>query len=216
MYSYTVSWIINLLLGLNMSLTVEIHQWCEAINCHESNSLNSKMPWYTVRIRMKNSQSTICLLLQLLLVINSFSRLNICKINFVFFIPVCVVFSPSLLGFQKNSEVKHEIYFKRPNDQSFQNPEKGLFAHRYINCTFSIYGALGKMAFCQILKRLFISWITGCIFLPHNWVSGILKPNNHVHTHNHGVILRRPQKSLWICRPSFSEHVHSFEVLKVL
>ncbi len=27
---------------------------------------------------------------------------------------MCVVFSPSLLGFQKNSEVKHEIYFERP------------------------------------------------------------------------------------------------------
>ncbi len=52
---------------------------------------------------MKTLQSTTCLLLELRL-----------AINFVFFIPVCVVFSPSLLGFQKISEVKHEIYFERP------------------------------------------------------------------------------------------------------
>ena len=28
------------------------------------------------------------------------------------------------------------------------------------HCTFSIYGALGKMAFCRILKRWLLSWIT--------------------------------------------------------
>ena len=31
------------------------------------------------------------------------------------------------------------------------------------HCTFFIYGALSKKAFCQILKRWFISWITGQI-----------------------------------------------------
>ncbi len=32
----------------------------------------------------------------------------------VFFISDCVAFSPSILGFPKISEVKHEIHFERP------------------------------------------------------------------------------------------------------
>ena len=41
--------------------------------------------------------------------------------SFCVFIPICVVFSPSLLGFQKFSEVKHEIYFERPNGDLMSN-----------------------------------------------------------------------------------------------
>ncbi len=40
------------------------------------------------------------------------------------------------------------------NKQSFQNPTKSLFAQ----C--SIYGPLDRKAFCRMLERCFISWIT--------------------------------------------------------
>ncbi len=58
------------------------------------------------------------------------------------------------------------------NKQSFQNPTKGLFAQysidvkstvTFLKCywNFHIYGALGKKPCCRILKRSFISRITG-------------------------------------------------------
>ncbi len=54
------------------------------------------------------------------------------------------------------------------NKPSFQNLTKSCFAQRsykkcrkIFKCTFYIYGALGKKAFCRILKRRFISRITG-------------------------------------------------------
>ena len=44
---------------------------------------------------------------------------------------------------------------------SHQNSDRGTEADESVPCTFYIYGALCKKAFRQILKRLFISWITG-------------------------------------------------------
>ena len=103
---------------------------------------------------LKDGVWTFCLIKQLLH--------NLSKIWTYLFWPMvhwckkCVDISKVTYGGRAKIEnVKNDML----SDLHFNLRQQMLFLICYLN--FYIYGALGKKAFCRILKRLFITWITG-------------------------------------------------------
>ena len=80
-----------------------------------------------------------------------------------------ILFWPMVIRYKKCSDISELTSGGRAEIEIVENDKgsdlqfdlcKQMLLLNY-NCTFCICGALGKKAFCRILKRLFISGITG-------------------------------------------------------
>ncbi len=89
------------------------------------------------------------------------------------------------------------------------------------HCTFYIYGALGKKAFCRIWKRWFISWITGqnvqklrILLFFTSYIAGIL---NAYYIYIYQVPLKSPYMLLlMLCIHPWYEKASAFQPLKIV